>query len=174
MVIQDCDIHWPMSGMFHMSMHRHKPTQLCRKLCQEKLPVKRLAIWTGACTELLSLVNRCHLSHTGEHIISIATSLILLNNYCHRHRMIGEKHGSILIVFYSIHQYYKSLDLTEEQITQRLNEVCRHRALKPPMDTPPNFWNMSIVSNLESSQWPWQCRYCLSGLWHWQLLYGIE
>ncbi|XP_067951612.1 uncharacterized protein [Watersipora subatra] len=44
------------------------------------------------------------------------------------------------------YEYYSTLDLSEDQIQRRLNMVCRHRAVKPPMETPPNFWNMSIAS----------------------------
>jgi len=52
----------------------------------------------------------------------------------------------VLLTHVSVIQYYSCMDLTEEEILDRLGEVCRHRAVKQPMETPPNFWNMSIAT----------------------------
>ena len=42
--------------------------------------------------------------------------------------------------------------MSEDEIQLRLDEVCRHRAVKPPMQTPPGFWNMSIASTLDHNE----------------------
>lgn len=50
---------------------------------------------------------------------------------------------------YECYNYYKALNLTEEEIDKRMQNCSRHRANVAPTKEPDNFWDLDFPSDEE-------------------------